>query len=71
MKAGKLRELTSEELAQAYRENRKELLDVRAMRGLGGEGTQPLRIRTLRRDGARIRTIMRERELNDGGSKDA
>jgi large subunit ribosomal protein L29 len=66
MKAGKLREQTTEELVQALREQRDGLFRLRAMKGAGGEAESPIHKRTRRRDSARILTVLRERELKDG-----
>ncbi len=66
MKASSIREQTDEELMQLYRDTTKELFDIRAMKSMGGEGEQPLKIRLLRRDVARILTVMKERELSNG-----
>jgi len=66
MKALKIREHTSEELNQLYNDSVKDLLEIRVKKGMGGDPEQPLRIRTLRRDIARIRTVMREKEENHG-----
>lgn len=62
MKAVNLRDQTDEELRQLRDDTAKELLELRVKRGAGGGGEQPLRIRTLRRDMARIKTILRQRE---------
>ena len=62
MKAVNLREQSSEELAQQCAEAQQELRGIRAKRGLGEEGEPPMRMRALRRDVARMKTILRERE---------
>ena len=60
--AAELRELSGEELVQRLRESKEELFNLRFQMATG-----PLennrRLRTVRRDIARIYTIMREREL--------
>lgn len=71
MKANTIREQTSEELSQLNRDTRKELFDLRTMKGAGGAGEQPLRTRSLRRDLARILTVMRERELKNGANEES
>lgn len=63
MKTARMREQTGDELRQLCSETLKELTQVRVRRRTGGEGNQPLRIRTLRRELARIKTIMHERGL--------
>ena len=63
MKAASLREQTDEELRQLQEDMEKELFDLRAKHGAGQGGeVSPLRIRVLRRDIARIKTVFRERE---------
>jgi large subunit ribosomal protein L29 len=61
MKARNLREQTDEELAQLAVDMRKELFDLKVKKGSGVSASQPLRIRTLRRDLARIETVLTER----------
>ena len=63
MKASTSREQTDDELRQLSDDTQKELFDVKIKKGWGDSAEQPLRIRTLRRDVARIKTMMREREL--------
>jgi len=63
MKASNLREQTDDELQQLFGDTQKELFDVKLKKGWGDSAEQPLRIRALRRDVARIKTTIREREL--------
>ena len=65
MKASNLREQTDDEVRQLFEDTQKELLDVKLKKGWGDSAEQPLRVRTLRRDVARIKTIIRERELKN------
>jgi large subunit ribosomal protein L29 len=67
MKASKLREKSREELVEDLRQQRDGLLRQRRMKSAGGEAESPIHKRTRRRDVARILTVLRERELNDGG----
>ena len=60
MKARELRELTEEELAQRGRDPEKELFALR-MQQATAQLEKPSRIRELRRDLARIRTLTGER----------
>ena len=60
MKASKLRELTKEEMADQASVAEKELFNLRIRKG-AGTVEQPSRLRILRRDIARIKTIIRER----------
>jgi large subunit ribosomal protein L29 len=62
MKASQLREQSVEELGQVAEDLRKELSGLRIKKGVGDGSEQPLRIRTLRREVARVKTIIRERE---------
>ena len=67
MKASKLREQTGEELVQSREEAKKGLFDRRVRKSTGDTSEQPLLVRALRREVARIETIMRERELAKHG----
>ena len=60
MKAAKMREMTREELAAQCLETRKELFNLRIRKG-AGTVEQPSRLLTLRRDIARMNTIIREK----------
>jgi large subunit ribosomal protein L29 len=60
MKSSDLRELTGEELKQKEMELRKELFNLR-FRLATGEVENPMRIRAVRRDIARVLTVMTER----------
>ena len=62
MKATQLREQTADELHEAYDETRQELFNLQVRKDAGEASEQPLKVRTLRRDVARIKTVMRERE---------
>jgi len=62
MKAAQIREQTDEELQNLLRERTRQVVDSKAKKGIGDGSEQPLRIRTLRRELARIKTIIRERE---------
>ena len=64
MKAADLREKTVEELHEAYDETRQALFNMQVRKDVDGDaGEQPLKARMLRRDAARIKTVIREREL--------
>jgi len=60
MKANQLRDLTNEELEQRGREARRELFNLRIQQTTG-QLENPLRIRTVRRDLARILTEQNQR----------
>lgn len=58
--ASAVREMTPEELSKTLRSDREELLDLR-LRKNSGQVENPARIRALRREIARIETIVREK----------
>ncbi|MDI3314635.1 MAG: 50S ribosomal protein L29 [Mycobacterium sp.] len=60
--AGELRELTDEELAERLRESKEELFNLRFQLATG-QLNHNRRVRTVRRQIARIHTVLREREL--------
>ena len=64
MKPGKLRELSSEELVQKEKVFKKELFDLNFQRKMGNV-EKPNRFRMVKRDIARIFTILREGELEE------
>jgi ribosomal protein L29 len=66
MKAAGLREQTDDELRQHYEDTARELSDLRLKKGAGDSSEQPLKIRAVRRDMARILTVMQERDRAAG-----
>jgi large subunit ribosomal protein L29 len=62
-KARELRELTDEELRQKLVDLKDELFRLRFQLATG-QLENPMRIREVRRDFARVKTILRERELS-------
>jgi len=68
MKADKFRELSSDELVQREKTFKKELFDLNHQRKLGNV-EKPGRFRVIKRDIARIYTILREREIEDNKNK--
>ena len=62
VKAAELRELSQQELIARLREAKAELFNLR-VQGATGQLDNHRRLQTVRRDIARIYTIMREREL--------
>jgi large subunit ribosomal protein L29 len=60
MKASELKELTQEELNQRFEETQKDLFNLRIQQSTG-QLEKSSRVRELRRDIARIKTIMKER----------
>ncbi|MFO7266136.1 MAG: 50S ribosomal protein L29 [Limnochordales bacterium] len=63
MKADEIRELTDEELDRKLAELKEELFNLRFQLATG-QLDNPMRIKAVRKDIARIHTIKRERELN-------
>ncbi|MCP5056856.1 MAG: 50S ribosomal protein L29 [bacterium] len=64
MKAGELRDLSSEELLAKSEEMRTELVNVR-LRKATGQLEDTAKLRTLRRNVARVETILREKRGAD------
>jgi len=62
MKSERLRELTPEELRHQLRDLEEELFNLRVRRSLQPPDN-PLQLRLLRKQLARIKTVMRESEL--------
>lgn len=63
MKINELRELSNEELLEKISECKAELFNLRFSQATGSL-EQPSRIRELRKAVARMKTILRERELD-------
>ncbi|MEK6531636.1 MAG: 50S ribosomal protein L29 [Deltaproteobacteria bacterium] len=61
MKATELKALKADELRAKDQELKKELFNLK-MRHAGGTLENPLRLRILRRDIARVKTILRNKE---------
>ncbi len=68
MRASELRELTTAELQQRLQESRRELFNLRQRWYAGGLENTNL-MKAVRRDIARILTILRERELAEAMEK--
>jgi large subunit ribosomal protein L29 len=62
MKAAELKQLTDEELRQRLEDSRQELFDFRVQKATG-QMERPLRARTMRREVARVLTVMKQRGL--------
>ena len=63
MKVKEIRELTTEQIVAKVKENKEELFNLRFQQATGNL-EKPSRIRDLRHDIARLKTVLRERELN-------
>lgn len=62
MKAKELRDLTAQELNNKLTEHKTELFNLRFQLATG-QLDNPMRIKAVRKDIARIKTIIREREI--------
>ncbi len=60
MKAAELRDRSAEELREAYEEKRQELFMLKVRKDVADAADNPLKARALRRDIARIKTLMRD-----------
>ncbi len=65
VKANEVRELPTEEIEHQLGETREELFNLR-FQNATGQLDNYQRIRQLRRDVARLKTILRQRELDEG-----
>ena len=63
MKMEELRKLSTEELNNKIKENKEELFNLRFQQATGNL-EKPSRLRELRKQVAKMKTIIRERELN-------
>ncbi len=62
MKLEELRKLSTEELNNKIKENKEELFNLRFQQATGNL-EKPVRLRELRKQVAKMKTIIREREL--------
>jgi large subunit ribosomal protein L29 len=63
MKISEMRDLTADELQAKERDLKKELFDLRVQL-MGGRVEKPSRIREVRRDIARIQTLMNQKRTS-------
>ena len=69
MKTSEIRKLTSEEIIEKIKNGKSELLNLR-MQNARGALEKPHKINALKKDIARMMTILKERENEDmGGNK--
>ena len=64
MKVKELRELTTEQIVAKVKEAKEELFNLRFQQATGNL-EKPSRIRELRHDVARCKTVLREREMKE------
>jgi large subunit ribosomal protein L29 len=69
MKVVELKEQTTEELETKLLEAKKSLFNLKFQKSTG-QLENPLRIRNLRKDIARIKTVLREKELKKGAGQE-
>ena len=67
MKGNEVRELTDQEIAERIQQLQEERFRLR-FRSATQQLENPMLLRTIRRDIARLKTAQRERELNGGNS---
>ena len=65
IKMTEIRKLTTQELNKKLEENKKELFNLKFSAATGNL-EKPHRIKELRHEVAKIKTVIRERELNEG-----
>lgn len=65
IKMTEIRKLTTKELNKKLEENKKELFNLKFALSTGNL-EKPHRIKELRHEVAKIKTVIRERELNEG-----
>lgn len=68
MKAKELREMTNEELNAKIKELKQELFNLRFSHATG-QLTNPMQLVAVKKDIAKAKTILTERELNNKASK--
>jgi large subunit ribosomal protein L29 len=68
MKPADVRELTTDELTARIEQLQEELFRLRFRRATM-EIENPMLLRTIKRDVARLKTVLRERELSSGGAR--
>ena len=64
MKVKEIRELTTEQIVAKIKESKEELFNLRFQQATGNL-EKPSRIRELRHQVARLKTVLRERELGE------
>lgn len=70
MKAHELRDLSLTELEARLEDEQKALQDMRFNKAVAGQLENPARIKMTRREIARIKTVLREKELEEERSEE-
>jgi large subunit ribosomal protein L29 len=68
VKVSEIRKLSNEEIQAKVIESKKELLDLR-MKNATGSLEKPSKIKELKKDVARMKTILTERKNSTGGNE--
>ena len=68
MKAVEIRDLSADEIAARIEDLQKEIFRLRFRRATI-EDENPMLLRTIRRDIARLKTVLREKELTSEGAR--
>ena len=66
MKVKELREKEVHELIQREKDLKKEIFDLRQEKSTSGKAEKPARFQTVKKEIARIQTILNERKNQDG-----
>ena len=70
MKVNEIRNLTTEEIVAKIKETKEELFNLRFQQATGNLD-KPSKIKDLRHTVARLKTVLRERELEEAGKAKA
>ncbi len=62
MKPSQIREMSADEIRTQLAATRREVLDLKVKEAAKTAGRAPVKVRNLRRDVARLETILREKE---------
>jgi large subunit ribosomal protein L29 len=68
MKSADIRDLSSDEMTARIQQLQEEMFRLRFRRATM-EIENPMLLRTIKRDIARLKTVLRERELTSGGAR--
>lgn len=68
MKTSEIRKLKDEEILTKVKETKKELLNLR-IKNATGSLEKPSKIREMKKDVARMLTVLKERETSTGGNE--
>ena len=66
MKVNEIRNLTTDEIIAKIKESKEELFNLRFQQATGNLD-KPSKIKDLRHTGARLKTVLREREIEEQG----